>query len=125
MKVCEDHSIGLYSEACEVFMLCFLPYNTECSELDDPVGGLVSVNGIKTNDVAVYSCYVGLYVHGNETRVCMNNSQWSGKPPECRRKHTNIFIHQLLPLRTCSRFTCMFVCCILSSVIFYWPPCRY
>lgn len=83
-----------------MFMLyCTLPYNTECSKLDHPVGGLVVMEGTQTDDIAMYTCYDGLYVYGAVTRVCMNNSQWSGQQPDCLRKHTHTCIHQLLLLR--------------------------
>ena len=52
--------------------------------LDDPSNGSVIVNGVLTDDTADYSCDEGFELVGERTRVCMNDSQWSGEAPECR-----------------------------------------
>ena len=54
-----------------------------CSLLDNPRNGTVVVDGFSAGDAAVYSCNEGFELVGEMTRVCMNNTQWSGEAPEC------------------------------------------
>ena len=51
----------------------------------DPVNGEVSWNGLSPGSVATYTCDDGHVLEGNSTRVCMDDRQWSGEPPICRR----------------------------------------
>ena len=59
---------------------------TECPSLDDIPNGSVSLSGNTTGDIAVYTCDDGFELVGDPTRVCMNDTTWSGEPPTCRRK---------------------------------------
>ena len=58
----------------------------ECPSLDDIPNGSVSLSGNTTGDIAVYTCDDGFELVGDPTRVCMNDTTWSGEPPTCRRK---------------------------------------
>ena len=59
---------------------------TECPCLDDIPNGSVSLSGNTTGDIAMYTCDDVFELVGDPTRVCMNDTTWSGEPPTCRRK---------------------------------------
>ena len=59
---------------------CILVY---CSSLVDPVSGNVSISGYTYMSTAIYTCVVGFYLMGSDTRVCMSDGNWNGSVPIC------------------------------------------
>ena len=60
--------------------------SAECSPLEDPLDGSVTVDSFSLGSTAVYSCDEGFDLVGEAMRTCMNNSQWSGEAPQCMRR---------------------------------------
>ena len=54
-----------------------------CGPLDDPENGQVSAETIIRGSEAVYSCNQNYSLNGDRTRVCMDDSMWSGNEPIC------------------------------------------
>ena len=61
----------------------------DCTDLNDPDFGSVSVTGLILGSVATYMCNPGYTLVGNMTRNCVqvDNSiaDWSDKAPICER----------------------------------------
>ena len=84
-----------------------------CPDLTAPENGAVMVNGRRTGDTAEYSCNVGYELVGDQTRMCMSNSQWSGQTPSCQISSGNelhAYIHVYL-LEVTKQLTCMKCAC--------------
>ena len=60
----------------------------ECVYLESPENGEVTQTGTLVGSVAIYSCFPGFELVGEETRTCQENGQWSGTEPFCRRECT-------------------------------------
>ena len=58
---------------------------TECSDLNNPNNGQVSLSGTTIGSTASYSCDAGYELEGDKTRTCQSNGQWSGREPSCTR----------------------------------------
>ncbi len=56
-----------------------------CPELGDPVNGSVDVDGNTPGSTASYECGDGFALVGNQSRVCLDNGEWSGEEPQCIR----------------------------------------
>ena len=61
----------------------------ECTDLNDPDFGRISVTGLVLGSVATYMCNSGYTLVGNMTRDCvqLNSSRvdWSDESPVCKR----------------------------------------
>ena len=71
--------------------------------MSSPGNGAVTENGFTTGHTAVYSCEDGFELVGDMTRVCMNNSEWTGQTPSCQiipgnELHVNLCISYRLML---------------------------
>ena len=52
--------------------------------LANPTNGSVSIPaGTEFEDEAVYSCYTGFELSGNNRRCCLSTGSWSGTDPTC------------------------------------------
>ena len=61
----------------------------DCTDLNDPDFGRVSVTGLVQGSVATYMCNPGYTLVGNLTRDCVQvdngTSNWNDKTPVCTR----------------------------------------
>ena len=68
----------------------------ECTDLNDPDFGRVSITGLVLGSVATYMCNPGYTLVGNMTRDCVQvdntTSDWSDKAPVCNRTLHKYFI---------------------------------
>ena len=64
----------------------FNPYSTvvDCSTLNDPANGQVSITGTTFGETATYSCNTGYNLVGDNTRTCQATGVWSGNEPTCQ-----------------------------------------
>ena len=81
-------SSALYKKCCLMNQSkLFSP--AECTDLNDPDFGRVSVTGLVLGSVATYMCNSGYTLVGNMTRDCVqlnsNTADWSDKAPVCTR----------------------------------------
>ena len=78
----------LYKKCCLMNQSKFLS-PAECTDLNDPDFGRVSVTGLVLGSVATYMCNPGYTLVGNMTRDCVQvdntTSDWSDKAPVCTR----------------------------------------
>ena len=58
----------------------------DCSSLDDPDNGQVTLSGTTLGSTATYTCNPGFVLDGTDVRTCMANGEWSGEVPTCNRK---------------------------------------
>ena len=71
----------------------------DCGNLDDPDNGQVELSNTTLGSTANFTCSQGYSLsNGNNTRTCEANGQWSGDPPFCECKHTDLgvtetFVH--------------------------------
>ena len=70
-----------------------------CPDLTAPENGAVMYNGRRTGDTAEYSCNVGYELVGDQTSVCMSNSQWSGQTPSV----SLVLVMNYIYMHTCWR----------------------
>ena len=54
-----------------------------CGTLSAPEHGQVSQTGAETGSQGNYSCEQGFTLSEDETRVCLDNGEWSGTQPTC------------------------------------------
>ena len=78
----------LYKKCCLMNQSKFLSL-AECTDLNDPDFGRVSVTGLVLGSVATYMCNPGYTLVGNMTRDCVQvdntTADWSDKAPVCTR----------------------------------------
>ena len=55
----------------------------DCGGLEDPKDGEVIVSTTNYASVASYSCNTGYNLTGDNSRTCLNSSEWSGSQPNC------------------------------------------
>ena len=55
----------------------------ECSDLEDPANGTVTVTMPLAH--AIYTCDKYYQLSGDQTRTCLSNGTWSGEEPTCLR----------------------------------------
>ena len=58
----------------------------DCEVLDDPINGMVTVDGLSVGSTAIYECDPGFVLIGSEQRICQEDGVWSGTPPICTCK---------------------------------------
>ena len=58
----------------------------KCPELDDIEYGGVKVTSNKVGSRANYYCRKGYKLVGDDHRVCLKTSYWSGMEPVCKRR---------------------------------------
>lgn len=58
-----------------------LLYFSACEDLSNPQNGEILFTGRST---AQYSCDPGFYLEGEDSRMCFENTSWSGMEPTCR-----------------------------------------
>ena len=83
-----------------------------CPDLTAPENGNVTVTGYRTGDTAQYSCVGEYELVGDQTRMCMSNSQWSGQTPSCQLSPGNelhVYLLQVTKQLTCMK--CAFRTC--------------
>ena len=67
-------------------LFCLFPIEITCSELQDPMNGLVQVNGTTIGSRADYKCNSGFKLEGVAWRRCQDNGEWTGEAPVCKSK---------------------------------------
>ncbi len=68
-----------------------------CSSLEPPVNGGVTLTGAADfGSTAVYYCFTGYRLIGEDKRYCQENGVWSGITPTCQGAHFCILINLLL-----------------------------
>ena len=60
--------------------------STMCPNLENPVNGAVTVNGMNPGDTAIYTCISGFELVGADTLTCGDDGMWSSDPPSCTRE---------------------------------------
>lgn len=58
----------------------------DCGSLVHPANGTVTHLSSTVGIEARYTCLVGFDLVGNNTRICLDNGNWSHVAPECRIK---------------------------------------
>jgi sushi, von Willebrand factor type A, EGF and pentraxin domain-containing protein 1 len=58
----------------------------DCTELAQPVNGLVMDPDVVVGSIATYSCNLGSQLKGAATRTCQSDGTWSGTAPTCGLK---------------------------------------
>ena len=66
----------------------FTTYIVQCSELRDPMNGMISCSLISSpiffyEDICSYTCNTGYELTGSDTRTCQSDGSWSGSPVSC------------------------------------------
>ncbi len=56
-----------------------------CPKLDNPDNGRVVVSGLTPSSIADYTCDKGFKLIGTSWRKCLDNGEWSGEAPVCKR----------------------------------------
>ena len=72
------------------YNLMILITDAECSALDDPRNGQVTLTGSVAHATAFYSCSKGFILVGIGSRICGCDGRWSGTAPICKRKHYSV-----------------------------------
>ena len=69
-------------------MLFYIVYSLgiNCSQLDNPMNGLVQVSGTTIGSRADYKCNSGFKLEGVAWRRCQDNGEWTGEAPVCKSK---------------------------------------
>ena len=70
--------------------LSFSVYTVQCTELTDPMNGMISCSLINDpsfsyEDTCSFTCNTGYELTGSDTRTCQSNGNWSGTDDVCRR----------------------------------------
>ena len=55
----------------------------DCEVLEDPMNGMVTVDGLSVGSTATYECDPGFILIGSEQRFCQEDGIWSGTPSIC------------------------------------------
>ena len=66
------------------------------NDLSDPLNGMVTVESVKVDSVATYTCDRAYTLVGQPTRTCVNNgtaTMWSGKAPTCQCKQNMLMLY--------------------------------
>lgn len=61
-----------------------------CNEPDIHENLIIEPGTRLVGSLAKYSCPKGHYIIGNNTRVCMNSGQWTGRTPKCKGNKSNV-----------------------------------
>ncbi len=61
----------------------FINVAVVCEDLDSPLNGEVTYKDVVFNSIATYSCQYGYQLVGESTRVCKEDTKWSGEEPTC------------------------------------------
>ena len=61
-----------------------------CSSLTDPNNGVINCSvgddGVPSyEDTCSFTCNIGYWLIGSDTRTCQSNGNWSGIEPSCSR----------------------------------------
>lgn len=55
-----------------------------CPVLLSPINGTVTLPEVRTpGSVAMYTCFDGLLLAGDDERECLDNGMWNGTEPAC------------------------------------------
>ena len=78
----------MYHSTCSctvIYYSTFLEHTStlKCKELGDPEFGFVTQNGSVPNSYAVYNCFRGFNLVGEQIRYCMDNGEWTDTQPIC------------------------------------------
>lgn len=73
----EDGTWGYETPVCKEITCNVLVSNDTESIIIDSGSGIIGGQ-------AQYTCPKGKYLIGNNSRVCLQNGQWDGKPPKCK-----------------------------------------
>ena len=68
-------------------MIIYIPLilTVDCGNLTDPANGNVThTAGTINGQTAIYSCYAGYNLVGDNTRTCQATGNWSGSAPTCQ-----------------------------------------
>lgn len=87
-----DTSQLLHEAFYKVLYLYFCQLAATCGLLSSPKNGLVSFTGVTIESEAMYSCFPGFILIGDEIRTCQKNGQWSGQEPHCRGKYILVML---------------------------------
>ena len=71
----------------------FLLVAVDCGPLNNPMNGMVALDGTTFMNEANYSCNAGYMVVGMTTRICGENGQWSGNNSTCDCEYMHILCH--------------------------------
>jgi CUB/sushi domain-containing protein len=59
----------------------------DCGSLEPPANGGVELSNTILGSQANYSCNPLFTLVGSETRICMENREWTPDAPTCERKY--------------------------------------
>jgi len=65
----------------------------KCGNLPNPNNGQVSLTGTTFGSRATYTCNKGFSLVGRKMRLCLENGQWMGEAPTCKRIRKDDQIH--------------------------------
>ena len=69
-------------------LLCYVSVAViDCGSLEPPANGGVEFSDTVLGSQANYSCNPLFRLVGSETRICMENREWSSDAPTCERKY--------------------------------------
>ena len=78
------HSYYLIPDVPFLFVLSLLlSAETTCPDLPNPANGIVDIQGNTPGGSAIYLCNPGLSLIGSSRRICNVDGTWSGDPPTC------------------------------------------
>jgi len=68
-----------------------------CDAVNDPFNGNVYISGNNDHKTAVYKCYSGYKIKGNDYRTCKSGF-WKGSPPVCVKdgKRLNVYLYNII-----------------------------
>ena len=58
-----------------------------CPLLQNITDGSVMIDGRSVDSLATYDCSSGFDLVGADVRMCMENGNWNGTEPTCRREN--------------------------------------
>jgi hypothetical protein len=85
----QDGGLDAGPESCEDLEATDPACAGNCSTLNNPDNGVVSVSTVIVNSVATYTCNTGYHISGRDnsvnqyTRTCQSSALWSGAVPVC------------------------------------------